>query len=192
MVADGRQLAVTGTVSGAGSLTLDGGLANLWSLDGTNVSFGGASAALRIQGLSGTSDVSGMQVGDIFDLAGQQGVALTGDTVTTKSGMSFLSPAPAGDTYRLIHSQDGTAVVLTPVSGHGMSEMGTADTGLSFATLDDLPNVPADLLQHLGISLSMSSLSFTAPNEMAGHAGVGDGLASAVFDLPTAGQHYVG
>ena len=51
-------LAVTGTVSGAGSLTLDGGLANLGSLDSTNVSFGGAPAALRIQALSGTSNVS--------------------------------------------------------------------------------------------------------------------------------------
>jgi T5SS/PEP-CTERM-associated repeat protein len=58
-------LAVTGTVSGAGSLTLDGGLANLGSLDSTNVSFGGAPAALRIQALSGTSNVSGMQVGTL-------------------------------------------------------------------------------------------------------------------------------
>jgi hypothetical protein len=174
-------LAVTGTVSGVGSLTLDGGLANLGSLDGTNVDFGGASAALRVQGLSGTSDVSGMQVGDIIDLAGQRGVALNGDTVTTKSGMLFLSPAPAGDTYRLIHSQDGTAVVLTPASGHGMSGMAMDDTGLSSAWLDDVPNISSDLLQHLDVGRGVSSLSF------AGYvgAGAGSGLASAAIDLLT-------
>ena len=91
-------LAVTGAVSGAGSLTLDGGLANLGSLDSTNVSFGGAPAAMRIQALSGTSNVSGMQAGDVIDLAGQHGVVMKDDTVTTNGGMLFLSPAPAGDT----------------------------------------------------------------------------------------------
>jgi hypothetical protein len=183
-------LVVTGTVSGAGSIALDGGLANLGSLDGTSVSFGGASAALRIQGLSGTSDVSGMQVGDVIDLAGQQGVALKGDTVTTKSGMLFLSPAPAGDSYRLIHSQDGTAVVLTPASEHGTSDMAAAGAGLTFATHDDVPNVSTDLLQHLGISLGTSSSSFTATDEMAGYSGAGDGLASAASDLLAAARHY--
>jgi autotransporter family porin len=180
-------LAVTGTVSGAGSLTLDAGLANLGSLDGTNVSFGGASAALRVQALSGTSNVSGMQVGDVIDLAGQQGVALSGDTVTTKSGMLFLSPAPTGDTYRLIHSQDGTAVVLTPASGHGMSVIEMDDTGLSSAWLDNVPNMSTDLLQHLGLGHDVSSLSFASNDEKAGFVGAGAGssLASAVTDLLT-------
>jgi autotransporter family porin len=187
-------LAVTGTVSGASSLTLDGGLANLGSLDGTNVSFGGTSAELRIQALSGTSDVSGMQVGDVVDLAGQQGVTLNGDTVTTKSGMLFLSPAPAGDTYRLIHSQDGTAVVLTPASGHGMSDMAMDDTGLSSVWLDNVPNMSADLLQHLGVGHDVSSLSFTSNDETGGYVGAGAGssLASAAIDLLTAHGSFSG
>lgn len=93
-----------------------------------------------------------MQTGDIVDLVGQQGVLLKGDTVTTKSGMLFLSAAPSGDTYKLIHSLDGTAVVLTPASGHGVNDMVTADMGLSFARLDDAPNILADLLERHGVN----------------------------------------
>jgi autotransporter family porin len=185
-------LSVTGTVSGAGSLTLDGGLANLGSLDGTNVSFGGASAALRIQALNGTSDVSGMQVGDVIDLADQQGVALKDDTVTTKSGMLFLSPAPAGDTYQLIHSLDGTAVVLTPASGHGMSDMATGDTGSSLADLNDETTISADLLERLGVNTGI--LPFTTTNETAGYIGASTGGSpnSSVVDLLMAHQPFAG
>jgi hypothetical protein len=185
-------LVVTGTVSGAGSLTLDGGLANLGSLDGTNVGFGGASAALRIQALSGTSDVSGMQVGDVIDLAGQQGVTPHGDTVTTKSGMLFLSPAPAGDTYRLIHSEDGTAVALTAASGHGMSNMATDDTGQSFANLDDVPKISGDLLQSLGVNRGI--LSFTATDETTGYIGAGaaGSANSAAVNFLMAHQPFAG
>jgi T5SS/PEP-CTERM-associated repeat protein len=179
-------LAVTGALSGAGSLTLNGGLANLGNLDTTNVSFGGAPAALRTQALSGTSNVSGMQTGDIVDLVGQRGVLLKGDTVTTKSGMLFLSAAPFGDTYKLIHSLDGTAVVLIPTSGHGMSDMVTADMGLSFAGPGDVPNISADLLERLGVG----SLQFTANDETGGYIGAttgGSANASAV-DLLMAHQ----
>ena len=151
-------LAVTGAVSGTGLLTLDGGLANLGSLDTTNVGFGGALAALRVQALIGTSDVSGMQAGDVIDLAGQQGVTLHGDTVTTKSGMLFLSPAPAGDSYRLIHSLDGTVVILSPASGHGINDMALDDTGPSFASLDDVPNISGDMLQGLGVDPGHTSV----------------------------------
>jgi T5SS/PEP-CTERM-associated repeat protein len=166
-------LAVTGAVSGTGLLTLDGGLANLGSLDTTNVGFGGALAALRVQALIGTSDVSGMQAGDVIDLAGQQGVTLHGDTVTTKSGMLFLSPAPAGDSYRLIHSLDGTVVILSPASGHGMNDMALDDTGPSFASLDDVPNISGDMLQGLGVNPGI--LPFTATDETAGYIGASAG-----------------
>ena len=185
-------LAVTGAVSGAGSLTLDGGLANLGSLDGTNVSFGGASAALRIQALSGTSSVSDMQAGDVVDLVGQHGVTINDDTVATKSGMLFLSPAPAGDTYQLVHSLDGTAVVLTAASGHGMSDMATDATGLSFASLDHMPNISGDLLQTLGVN--PGTLPFTATDETAGYIGASAGSSpnSAAVNLLMAHQPFAG
>jgi hypothetical protein len=187
-------LAVTGAVSGTGSLTLDGGLANLGSLDSTNVSFGGAPAVLRVQALSGTSNVSGMQTGDIVDLVGQQGVLLKGDTVTTKSGMLFLSAAPSGDTYKLIHSLDGTAVVLTPASGHGMNDMATADMGLSFAGLDDVPDISGDLREHLGVNRSMGSLQFTANDQTGGYIGAtaGGSPNAAAVDLLMAHQSFAG
>ena len=185
-------LAVTGAVSGAGSLTLDGGLANLGSLDGTNVSFGGASAALRIQALSSTSSVSDMQAGDVVDLVGQHGVTINDDTVATKSGMLFLSPAPAGDTYQLVHSLDGTAVVLTAASGHGMSDMATDATGLSFASLDHMPNISGDLLQTLGVN--PGTLPFTATDETAGYIGASAGSSpnSAAVNLLMAHQPFAG
>jgi hypothetical protein len=185
-------LVVTGALSGAGSLTLDGGLANLGSLDGTNVSFAGASAALRIQALSGTSDVSNMQVGDVVDLVGQHAVRLNGDTVTTNSGMLFLSPAPTGDTYQLVHSLDGTAVVLTAASGHGTSDMATDDTGLSFASLDDVPNISGDLLQSLGVNPGI--LPFTATDETAGYIGASaaGSANSAAVNLLMAHQPFAG
>jgi autotransporter family porin len=185
-------LSVTGAVSGVGSLTLDGGLANLGSLDGTNVSFGGASSELRIQALGGTSDVSGMQVGDVIDLAGQQGVTLNDDTVTTKSGMLFLSPAPAGDTYQLIHSLDGTAVVLTPASGHGMSDMATDNTGPSLEGLNGETNISADLLERLGVNTGI--LPFTTTEEMAGYIGAsaGGSANSSVVNLLMAHQPFAG
>jgi autotransporter family porin len=175
-------LAITGGVSGAGSLTLDGGLANLGSLDGTTVSFGGAPAALRLRALSGTSDVSGMQVGDVIDLAGQHGVTLKDDIVTTKSGMLFLSPAPAGDTYRLIHSPDGAAVVLTPASGNEMSDIAVADTGLSFMRQDNVPSISGDLLQRLGVNLDVAALSFIGTDEKVGCV-AGSSLNSAAVDF---------
>ena len=187
-------LAVTGAVSGAGSLTLDGGLANLGSLDSTNVSFGGAPAAMRIQALSGTSNVSGMQVGDVIDLSGQHGVVLKDDTVTTNSGMLFLSPAPAGDTYRLIRSPDGTAVVLTPASDGGMSDVATADIGRSFVSLDDMPGISDDLLQRLVVNPGMTSLTFTATDETVGYVGVnaGSNPNSAAVNLLMAHQPFAG
>jgi autotransporter family porin len=187
-------LVVTGAASGAGSLTLDGGLANLGSLDSTNVSFGGAPAELRIQALSGASNVSGMQVGDVVDLAGQHGVTLKGDTVTTNSGMLFLSPAPAGDTYQLIRTSDGTAVVLTPASGHGMSAMATGDSGLSSESQDDAPNISRDLLPRLGVSLGMGALSSTATDVKVGYVGAGAGGStnSAAVNLLMAHQPSAG
>jgi T5SS/PEP-CTERM-associated repeat protein len=183
-------LAITGALSGAGSLTLDGGQADLGSLDSANVHFGSAEAVLSVHALSGSTTVSGMQVGDAIDLVGQQGVTLKDDTVTTKTGMLFLSPAPTGDTYKLIHSQDGTAVVLTPASEHGMSEA-TGDRDLSFASQDEVPNISADLLQSLGFLPSMSSLLFTASDCMAGYLGAaaGDDPASAAVNLLMTQQH---
>jgi T5SS/PEP-CTERM-associated repeat protein len=176
-------LAVTGTVSGAGSVTLDGGLANLGSLDGTNVSFGGAPAELRIQALSGASSVSDMQAGDVVDLVGQHGVRLNDDTVTTKSGMLFLSPAPAGDSYKLVTTQHGTAVLLVATSAYGMSDADTANTGQFFGSDDDLRGQFgfANTIENLGLTLSTSTNSFSASHGTAAYtdaaAGIGDTFA---------------
>jgi autotransporter family porin len=185
-------LAITGALSGAGSLTLDGGLADLGSLDSAKVHFGGAEAVLSVDALSGSTTVSGMQGGDVIDLVGQHGVKLKDDTVTTKTGMLFLSPAPAGDTYKLIHSRDGTAVVLTPASEHGKGDdVATADRSFSFASQDNVPNISADLLQSLGFTRGISSLSFTATDDTSGHLGAaaGNSLVSAAIDLLMTQQH---
>jgi hypothetical protein len=149
---------------------------------------------LRTQALSGTSTVSGMQAGDVVDLAGQHGVTLKDDTVTTSSGMLFLSPAPAGDTYRLIHSGDGTAVVLTSASHGGMSDVATADTGWSFARLDDMPHISGDLLQRLVANSGMRSLMFTATDETVGYGGAnaGSNPDSAPVNLLMAHQPLAG
>jgi hypothetical protein len=135
-------LAVTGTLSGAGLLGLDGGFTSLGGLGSTNVGFGGAPALLRVQSLDGASSVSGMQVGDVIDLVGQY-ASLQGDTVTTNSGMLFLSPAPAGESYTLVHARDGTAVVLAASPAHEVSDI------VGFAHPQDVPAISPDLLQHL-------------------------------------------
>jgi autotransporter family porin len=187
-------LAVTDTMSGAGTLTLDGGLANLGSLDSANVTFGDAPAVLRTEALSGTSNVSSMQVGDVIDFASQPGVTLTNDTVTTSSGMMFLNPAPAGDTYQLIHSLDGTALALIPASGHGMSDIAAADTSLSLASLTDAPHISGDFLQHLVVDAGMRSVTFAATNEMVGYVGASAGVSpnSAALDLLMAHYPFAG
>jgi hypothetical protein len=134
-----------------------------------------------------------MLAGDVVDLVGQHGVMLNDDTVTTTSGgMLVLSPAPTGETYQLVHSLDGTAVVLTAALGHGMSDMATDDTGLSFASLGDVPNISGDLLQHLGVNPGI--LRFTATDETAGYVGASAGSSpnSATVNLLVAHEPFAG
>jgi autotransporter family porin len=183
-------LAVTGTVSGAGSLTLDGGLTDAGGLAGANVRFGSPGAVLRVHALSGTSTVSGMQTGDVIDLAGMKGVTLTGDTVTANGGMLFLSPAPVGEAYRLITSQHGTEVLLFPTSAHGMNDAAMADMGRSFGGMDDLPNASADLIPNLGFTPAAAMMPVTAAGEAAGYMGAaaGTNVTLTAIDLATAHQ----
>jgi hypothetical protein len=187
-------LVATGTVSGGGSLALDGGLADLGTLDAANVSFGGASATLRVHALSGTSTVSGMQTGDVIDLTGQTGVTLSGDTVTTSSGMLFLSPAPAGDSYRLVSSQHGTAILLTATSPHGSGHTAMAEASQTAGAT----GVSADMLQDLGLihgaSVSDGGAGHAGADAHSGSSAAGDGtgLSFAGVDLSAAHQHYAG
>jgi hypothetical protein len=168
-------LAVTGTVSGAGSLTLDGGLTDAGGLAGANVNFGSPGAVLRVHALSGASNVSGMQTGDVIDLAGMKGVALAGDTVTANGGMLFLSPAPAGDAYRLVTNQHGTEVLLVPTSAYGMNDAAMVHMGASFGGMDDLPHASADLMPNLGFTPAAAMMPVTAAGEMAGYMGAAPG-----------------
>jgi T5SS/PEP-CTERM-associated repeat protein len=169
-------LAVTGSLSG--SLTLNGGLANLGDLDSTNVTFGGAPATLRMQAFSGVTHVAGMQAGDVIDLVTQdQGnLVLKNDTITTKTGMLFLSPAPAGDTYKLIDSQDGDALVVIPAS---KGDQGGNTAGPDLSKLADLPNIIADL-QSLVPGLPQTFTAY-ADDQTGGSAGAGNSAISAAM-----------
>jgi autotransporter family porin len=162
-------LRVSGSMTGEGSFALDGGLADLGSLDSTNVSFGG-SAMLRVHALNGASTVSGMQQGDIVDLAGLKGVSLTGDTVTAGSGMLFLDPAPAGDAYRLITNSHGAMVLVVSDHAHGAGGIAAWDATASSST-DDLPDIGADLTRNLGLLPAAPTIASTTWDDAIGHAG---------------------
>jgi hypothetical protein len=182
-------LAVTGTVSGAGSLALDGGLTDAGGLAGANVGFGSPGAVLRVHALSGASTVSGMQTGDVIDLAGMKGVTLTGNTVTANGGMLFLSPPPAGDAHKLVTNQGGTEVLLLPTSGYGMNETAMADVGQSFGGMEDLPNVSADLMPKLGFNPAATMMPVTAAGEVAGYIGAAAGMDVALTAIDMATTH---
>ncbi len=148
-IATSGLLRVTGTLSGAGSFTLGGGLTDLGSLDSASVSFGG-SAMLRVHALDGASTVSGMQHGDVIDLAGLTGVTLSDNTVTASSGMMFLNPAPAGDAYKLITTPQGAKVLVVSDHAHGVSDTAMPEMGVSISSMDELPSISADLIGSLG------------------------------------------
>lgn len=168
-------LRVSGALNGTGTFALDGGLADLGSLDNANVSIGG-SALLIVHKLDGASTVTGMQQGDVIDLAGMRGVSLTGDTITAGSGMLFLNPAPAGDTYKLITGPLGALVLVVPDHAHGVSGAATPDVGSSIASSDQLPNVAADLTPNLG-SASQATAFSQWDEAVSGLTGAGHGLA---------------
>ena len=148
-------LLVGGSLSGTGTLAVIGGLTDLGGLDNASVSFGGSPAVLRVHALNGSSTVSNMQSGDVVNLAGLSGVTLNGDTVTASGGgMMFLSPAPTGETYKLIDSQNGASVVLAPTTAHGASAWASESLGSP---------------DELGFSLGSAATTFA--QGLASHAG---------------------
>ena len=108
-------LVVGGAVAGSGTLQIGGGTADVGALATANVAFAGPNATLYVRGLSGSSNVSGIQYGDRIDLVGNTSVRLSGNLVTTASGTILLGAAPADTRYGLSSDgSGGTIISITP------------------------------------------------------------------------------
>jgi hypothetical protein len=135
---------------GRSGLAIDGTSAAL--VEG-NLSNGGGITTSGLVAVTGTVSGAGSLTldGGLANLGSLD--SLKDDMVTTNSGMLFLSPAAAGDTYRLVQTGDRTAVLFTPTS-HGMSDMAMADAGQPSGSLNDFQTeyLSADTLRNLGFN----------------------------------------
>ena len=110
ITAAGGTLTITSDVDGTGTLVANNATLNLGSVAGQTLRFIGTST-IRIGGLFGNGTVSGFGGGDVLDFAGGLTPALSGNTITVRSGTiilgteTFTGMAPATS---LAITADGT------------------------------------------------------------------------------------
>jgi len=115
-------LLITGSVSGAGALTLRAGMADIrGSIGGQALSFTSPTAALRVRGLRGATTATGFQAGNMIDLANVATATLTdtanGTVLAGGGGTINLGTAPAGAAFKLFSDgRGGTEVLLPPAA----------------------------------------------------------------------------
>jgi len=150
-VTNGGRLAVSGTLTieaagkviidrsatlSAPQLTINGGLADIYTLaSGTAVTFG-AGGTLKVHAVNGVNTISGFGFGDQVDFAGTTAVSLSGNTVTTATGSVRLATTPANASYQLVSDGAGGLSVAIEPQTIGVYRFFDTKFGTHFYTSD--------------------------------------------------------
>lgn len=158
---------VSDAVSGSGTLKIGAGLASVGRLAGTNVAFTSANGSLRVSALSGTSTVTGIQVGDAIDLVGQT-ATISGNTVTTATGALTFAASASGGQFALSSDGNGGTFVAVGATTIGVyrffdSHYGTHFFSASSSEKNSIIATRPDLVYE-GVGLSSIDPNSNDPN----------------------------